>query len=63
MANEAERGDLNEVLIPKYKFEWDDGTVRTTDENEIENPDFNEWLADKGREDDECEVTLVGYSG
>lgn len=63
MSDDLNRGDLDEVLIPKYKFEWEDGTVRTTDDLPEQHPDSNETLAQIGREDEDCEVTLVGYSG
>lgn len=57
-----ERGNLEQNLIPKFKFEWDDGTTRTTDELPEQFPEANELLAQFGKKDDECEVTLVGYS-
>jgi len=56
----AQRGDLSDNLIPQYKFEWDDGTVRTTDDLP-DFPDGIEALAEMGRQDDRCEVTLTGY--
>lgn len=56
-----ERGNLGENLIPEYKFEWDDGTERTSSELKEQYPDAIEALAQLGREDDECEVSLVGY--
>lgn len=56
-----ERGNLEENLIPKYRFEWDDGSERTTEDLPEQNPEVNETLAELGRRDDECEVTLIGY--
>lgn len=56
-----ERSNLEENLIPRYRFEWDDGTERTTDELPEQHPISNENLAEMGRQDDECEVTLIGY--
>lgn len=57
-----ERGNLEQNLIPKYKFEWDDGTSRTTDDLPEQYPDANELLAELGRMDEDCEVNLIGYS-
>jgi hypothetical protein len=56
-----ERGSLGDNLIPKYRFEWQDGTSRTTDDLPDQIPEANETLAELGRADDECEVTLIGY--
>lgn len=58
---EASRGDMSQNLIPKYEFRWDDGTVRTT-EDVPDSPDGIECLAQLGREDNNCEVALKGYS-
>lgn len=53
-------------MKPVYKFEFASGLVRRTDELENDSKDFTEpgieKLAEKGRADDECTVTLVGYS-
>lgn len=53
------------TLTPVYRFEWSDGTTRQTDD-----PDATEepWpsgtaveaLAERGRADPDCEVTLLG---
>lgn len=59
---EVERGDLEQNLIPIYKFEWEDGFERRTDELEEQHPTAVENLAEIGRRDDECEVTLVEYT-
>lgn len=53
------------TLVPEYRFEWDDGTVReTTDPDftsaESPHPDAVETLAYLGREDDNCTVILLG---
>jgi hypothetical protein len=48
-------------IVPEYRFEWDDGTERTT-EDLPENPEGRETLALLGREDPSCEVTLIGAS-
>lgn len=60
-----ERGNLEENLIPQYRFEWEDGRERTTDElpeAEGVNPIVvHEALAQFGKDDEECEVTLTGY--
>jgi hypothetical protein len=56
---------LGDSLIPVYSFEWEDNDNRTTEH--IEFPDTvdaelaSEALAEFGREDPECEVTLSGY--
>lgn len=59
---QAERGDLEDNLIPKYKFEWNDGTERTTDDLPEQIKEAIEVLSELGRRDDDCTVTLVGYS-
>lgn len=56
-----ERSNLEESLVPKYRFEWDDGSERTTEELPEQNPEAIETLAELGKEDDECDVTLIGY--
>ena len=49
---------------PVYKFEWSDRSRRTDDEDAFEvddpPPDAVMTLADIAREDDDCEVTMVG---
>lgn len=55
-------------LVPEYKFEWSNGNVRETTDPDFTNsphephPDAIELLAQLGREDPECEVTLIGMS-
>lgn len=54
-------GDGN---TPVYRFEWDDGSSRRTDEDvasEGRNNTSVETLAAVGREDPDCDVTLVGF--
>lgn len=49
-----------------YEFEWEDGLTRRTDDIEnkrVAGESAIELLAQLGREDPECEVTLVGYEG
>lgn len=58
----AKRGDLEENLIPKYKFKWNDGTERTTEDLPEQMKEAIEVLAELGKQDPDCEVTLVGYS-
>lgn len=68
--------ELGDNLIPKYSFEWDNGTERSTDDiqfrdengnvheglpNFINAVDFHEWLAEMGEEDENCDVSLTGY--
>lgn len=52
------------TLTPVYRFEWSDGTIRRTDEEdafeEAPHPDAVETLAELGREDEDCTVTLLG---
>jgi hypothetical protein len=56
---------LGDSLIPVYSFEWENHENRTTEH--IDFPDnidaelVSEALAEFGREDTECEVTLSGY--
>lgn len=49
---------------PVYKLEWDDHSRRTDDEDAFEtdepHPDAVMALAQLGREDPECEVTVIG---
>lgn len=57
------------TLIPTYRFEWEDGTVRETSDPDFTNsphdihPDAVEALAAMGRDDPECTVELIGMSG
>lgn len=54
------------TLTPVYRFEWSDGAVRRTDDDdaiedeEWPHPAAVEALAAEARADDACEVTLVG---
>jgi len=62
----AQRGELGDNLIPEWRFEWENGVVRTTEElPECENTDQRQKLIDlmveEGKADDECEVTLLSY--
>lgn len=58
----------NLTLVPEYRFEWEDGTTRTTTDDDFvqdmedarSNPEAIENLAEYGRRDDSCEVTLLG---
>jgi len=59
--SELDRGNLEQNLIPEYCFEWNDGTERTTAELPPI-PEGIEVLAEIGKEDNDCEVTLTGYS-
>lgn len=54
--------EMEDNMVPIYRFEWDDGNERRTDEIEEQKPEAIEALAELGRRDDECEVVLVGYS-
>lgn len=54
-------GDDN---TPVYRFDWNDGPTRRTDEQiegEVQNGEAVEVLAEMGRDDPECDVTLVGF--
>lgn len=52
------------TLTPEYEFEFDDHQNRSS--TEIDGgekfPEAIEALAQLGREDPECEVTLVGFA-
>lgn len=56
---------MGDSLIPQYRFEWEDEEDRNTteiDDYGEANPILvNEALAEFGREDEDCEVTLSGY--
>jgi len=55
---------IGDGSTPVYRFEWSDGSSRRTDEG-IEADERNtsaiETLAEIGREDPDCEVTLVDF--
>lgn len=51
---------LSDSVVPAYRFEWDDGSSRTTEELP-RNPEGIEALAELGRQDPDCSVTLLGY--
>ena len=48
---------------PVYRFEWEDGSSRKSNERvpSKENTQAIENLAQLGREDPDCDVTLVGF--
>lgn len=56
---------IGDSATPRYEFEWEDGSSRTTDE--LPSPEQGskseavETLAQLGREDPDCEVTLLGF--
>ena len=54
--------DLGDSVVPIYKFEWENGRSVRTDEHDeyMEYPVAIENLATMGKDDPECEVTLVG---
>jgi|APHM01.1.fsa_nt_gi hypothetical protein len=55
---------IGDDTTPVYSFEWADGTERKTNEG-VESDDAKttavETLAQLGREDPDCDVTLVGF--
>lgn len=56
--------EFGDVLIPRYRFEYDDRTMVVPDDLENFEPKFKDgldYLAVLGEEDEECEVTLLGY--
>lgn len=61
---EEDNDDL--TLVPVYRFEWEDGTVRETSDPDFTSapsgapPDAVETLAQLGREDETCNVELIG---
>lgn len=52
--------ELSETLVPVYRFTWEDGTERTT-ENLPQKPDGIRVLAEMGKQDENCEVDMIGY--
>jgi hypothetical protein len=56
---------IGDDVATLYEFEWDDGTVRTSDElGDFEEAGFDfgvEELVDLGRDDPECEVRIIGF--
>jgi len=58
----AERGDLEENLITRYRFVYENQENQTTDELPEQNPQVNDKLAELGREDEDCEVVVMGYT-
>jgi len=58
--------DAEMTMKPVYRFEWDDGSTRKSDDLQNDSPDFREagveCLAERGRADPECDVTLVGFT-
>lgn len=61
-----ENSDDERTLTPVYRFEWDNGTARETSDPDFTSapngasPDAVETLAILGREDDGCDVHLIG---
>jgi hypothetical protein len=59
--------ELGDSLIPQYKFEWDDGTVRKSENISSEGIRKDRYkkaieiLALVAEDDSECEVTKSGY--
>jgi hypothetical protein len=69
--NSIDGGDEDRIsMVPVYRFEWDDGRVRQTDDHDVlakHVRDEGGWsgeaveaLAERGRADPSCEVTLLG---
>ena len=63
----TEENDI--TLLPEYRFRWDDGRVRETTDPDFTSSDKEnlladaiEYLATLGREDEECDVDLIGMS-
>lgn len=55
---------IGDSSVPRYRFDWADGSSRTTDdlpEAEGFKTEAIETLADLGRDDPDCEVTLIGF--
>jgi len=63
--NSSEEEENPQTMKPVYEFVFDSGETRRTDELENDSPDFREegieLLAEFGRADPSCEVTLVGF--
>jgi hypothetical protein len=60
-----QQSTIGDDFTPLYRFEWDDGSTRTSDEL----GDFDEAgleasvddVVDEARADESCEVTLLGF--
>jgi hypothetical protein len=55
---------IGDDTTPVFRFDWDGGSSRRTDEgidSDERNTSAIETLAELGREDPECEVTLVSF--
>lgn len=61
---------IGDDSVPVYRFDWDDGESRTTDEidaaDKLDGEDGSayvavESLAQVARQKDECDVTLIGF--
>lgn len=60
-----EEATIGDGASPVYEFSWDDGTSRRTDEGiEPDDPNHSaiETLAELGREDPNCSVSMVGFA-
>lgn len=57
-----ESNELGDSVVPIYELSWENGTTRMTDDDVVQEPALVELLAEWGRDDPSCEVTLVGYS-
>jgi ribonuclease HI len=58
----AQTARLGDSIVKRYRFEWDDGSERTSDEIPTSNEDFLEEVVECARDDPECEVTHIGYT-
>lgn len=60
-----ERATIGDDVRTLYEFEWEDGTVRTTDElGDFEEAGLNcslDAVVDVARDDPECNVRIIGF--
>jgi len=60
-----ERATIGDDVAPLYEFDWSDGPTRTTDEiGDLEKAGLDctiEDIVDVAREDDDCEVRVIGF--
>lgn len=56
-----ESDEMTGQVIPVYKFEWESGLERSSEDLEKQYPDAIENLATLGKEDPDCEVLFQGF--
>jgi len=60
-----ESATIGDDVSTLYEFEWEDGTVRTTDElGDFAEAGFDfglDEIVDVARDDPDCEVRIIGF--